>query len=177
MIAAQFGSVYDRRWARENLGWLFGDTPDPQGPPTSAGGASGRSGLEPLPWRHSRTPSTDAGKVTGPKPLSDSDQDTIDAFHRALGMIPETDEPPTQPDPATEAPIGWHGKAVQILRNAGTDTWLSAGEVRDALAADGTDLARQTVSTALSKMARRRQIRTRGTGPNTVYAAPENTAR
>ncbi|MFD0638444.1 BlaI/MecI/CopY family transcriptional regulator [Catenulispora yoronensis] len=107
--------------------------------------------------------------------MSAADQHTLDAFHQALGMIPETDEPPAAP--AADAPIGWQGKVVQILRTAGADTWMSAGEVRDALAEHGTDLARQTVSTALAKMARRGQIRTQGTGTHTVYAALEHTGR
>ncbi len=188
MIAAQFGDVYEQRWARKSLGWLFGDTPEPQDPPTPASGTGGRTGLEPLPWRHSRGKDT-GGRAPEGKPLTDQDEKEIAAFHAVLGNLPETDEPPTRdvpsgslpganepsarPGAASDAPIGWHGKAVQILRNAGTDTWMSAGEVRDALAADGTDLARQTVSSALADMARRGQIRTRGTGSSTAYAAPE----
>lgn len=192
MIAAQFGDVYDRRWEKENLGWLFGAMPAPQDPSARAGGAGGRGGLEPLPWRHSRGKDT-GGKAPEAKPLSDRDENEIAAFHAALGILPETDEPPTgaadtgslpganepsaRSGAASDAPIGWQGKAVQILRQAGSDTWMSAGEVRDALAAEGTDMARQTVSTALARMARRHQIRVRGTGPNTVYAARDSTGR
>lgn len=181
MIAAQFGDVYERRWARENLGWLFGDTPGPQPPATPAGGAGGRPALEPLPWRHSR--GKDPGGIApGIEPLSDRDEHEIAAFHAALGKLPETDEPATRAahsdsPPATDAPIAWRGKAVQILREAGTDTWMSASEIRDALAASGTDMSRQTVSTALADMARRGQIRTRGTGSSTAYSAPESTGR
>lgn len=192
MIASQFGDVYNRRWDRENLGWLFNDTPQPQTPTAPAGRIGGRAGLEPLPWRHSRGKDT-GGKVPEAKPLSDRDEKEIAAFQAALGMLPEIDESPTgttesgsqrdtndsqaRPATAPDAPIAWRGKVVQILRAAGADTWMSAGDIRDALAADGTDLARQTVSTALANMARRNQIRTRGTGPNTVYAAPETTGR
>ncbi|WP_194894700.1 hypothetical protein [Catenulispora pinisilvae] len=186
MIAVQFGKVYERRWARENIGWLLGETAESQTPPTPTDQTGGRVGLEPLPWRHSRG-EDNAGKASEAKPLSERQEDEIAAFHAALGNLPETDEPPAQPAgqpgtnepsarPATapETPIAWRGKAVQILRSAGTDTWMSVKEIRDALADGGTDLARQTVSTALADMARRRQVRTRGTGSSTAYAAPED---
>ncbi|MBS2536602.1 hypothetical protein KGQ20_27960 [Catenulispora sp. NF23] len=186
MIAAQFGKVYEQRWARENIGWLLGETTESQTPATPTGQTGGRAGLEPLPWRHSRG-KDNAGKASEAKPLSEQEEDEIAAFHAALGNLPETDEPPAQPAgqpepiepsarPATapDTPIAWRGKAVQILRGAGTDTWMSVKEIRDALADGGTDLARQTVSTALADMARRHQVRTRGTGSSTAYAAPED---
>jgi hypothetical protein len=174
-VAAQFGDVYERRWARENLGWLLHDTPQPQTQLAPAPRpTNGRDGLEPLPRHHTRDQGANDGTAAD-IPLPSKEE--IDEFLREIKALPEIDEPSARSAPAPDGPIAWRGKAVKILRDAGTDAWMSASEIRDALAADGTDLARQTVSTALADMARRHQLRTRGTGSSTVYAAPEDAGR
>ncbi len=173
VIAAQFGDVYQRRWARENLGWLLGDTAQPQTPPTPAGRVGGRAGLEPLPWRHSRGKDT-GGKAPEVKPLSDRDEKEIAAFHAALGKLPETDEPPAHSDgPPPGGPIAWRGQAVKILRDAGPDVWMSTRAIRDALAEAGIDISRSALSVALAEMARKGHIRVRGAANTTEYAAPQ----
>lgn len=82
---------------------------------------------------------------------------------------------PVRLDGGPAAPAGWRGRVLQILTDAGPDTWLSTGRIRAALMADGTALGRQAVSAALADMARSGLIRTRGTGSGTVYSTTDAT--
>ncbi|MBS2534150.1 hypothetical protein KGQ20_15360, partial [Catenulispora sp. NF23] len=132
------------------------------------------SGYKPLRWRHTRDHSPAEGGAESR--LSAADEHAVAEFQRVLGMVPEISEPDraeAQQDPvAPEAgPAAWRGQVIEILRQAGPDAWMSTRAIREALAAQGLELGRQIVSEALAGMARKKHIRTRGTGPTTEYSA------
>lgn len=195
--AAILGEVYIRRWDRDRLGWLLGESAGAPAAPSAGGpaatparpAATGGT-LPPLNWRHSRTDTP--AEPTAPAALGPHEESAIAEFHRVLGMLPEApdngpgdggaplagtggDRDGSDDDgtgaSAAATPVAWRGRAIEILRQAGPDVWMSTRDIRNALAEAGLDLGRQIVSEALAAMARKNHIRTRGTGPATEYSA------
>jgi len=178
------GAAYRDRWSAERIAWLL----DEASAPSSASlptGPTTRTGL--APTLNLRTRPT--------QPISAEDQEAaIAAFLGQLGQLPETAEPDTEAEAGTPAAApeekpralpalnlrtrggaresdgpAWKAAALQILADAGTDQWLATSDIRDRLAADGIQIGRSALSTALSEMARKGEINKRGTGAQTEY--------
>lgn len=176
------GPAYRDRWTKDSTAWLLD---------AGAGSPVGISS-DTAPGTD-RRPSPTLNLRTRPsQPVAAEEQERVlDEFRVWLDKLPTADgddqaEPPAgRPQPPaslnlttrpardnTQGP-SWKAAALQLLAEAGPEVWLSTGVVKDRLEALGVTIGRSALSTALAEMARKGEIRKRGTGPQTEYSTAQ----